>query len=104
MFTNFATLNGRIVNALRTSDFTANQLRSRFGIESVSARISEIRKAGFAVYLNTKTTNNGRTIRVYTLSTPKRREVVAGQVALANPFLTGYALEQAVNNRLSLVS
>ena len=75
-------MNTRILRALKSgSDFTANQLRSKFGIRRVSDRISELRKAGFAIYLNTKTTRNGESIKVYRLGTPRRSQVAAGYFA-----------------------
>lgn len=70
---------------LRGNDTTANQARSRFGITNVSARINEIRKAGYAVYVNTKTTSNGRKIRVYRLGTATREMVAIANYVQQNP-------------------
>lgn len=66
-------------------DISANQARTRFNITNVSARINEIRKAGYAVYVNTKTTNNGRTLRVYRLGTPTREMVAIANYVQQNP-------------------
>ena len=75
-------MNTRILRALQSgSDFTSNQLRSKFGIRNVSERISELRKAGYSIYLNAKTTRNGEKINVYRLGTPTRAVVAAGQIA-----------------------
>jgi predicted ArsR family transcriptional regulator len=66
-------------------DITAAQARSRFGITNVSARISELRQAGFAVYLNEKTTKSGYTIKAYRLGTPTRRMVAVANFVMSNP-------------------
>ena len=81
-YSNWKNMNTRILRALKSgNDFTANQLRSKFGIRRVSDRISELRKAGYAIYLNTKTTRNGESIKVYRLGTPTRAQVSAGYFA-----------------------
>ena len=54
----------RILTYLKTgADITQAQARKRFGITNVRARMSELRQAGYAIYLNEKTTGNGRTIK-----------------------------------------
>lgn len=86
-YSNWVNMNTRILRALKTGqDFTANQLRSKFGIRRVSDRISDIRKAGYAVYLNTKTTANGEKIRVYRLGAPRRSDIVRAQFVATNGF------------------
>ena len=81
MSKNTTTVTRRILNALKNGqDFTSNQLRARFGTTSPAARIADIRKAGYPVYLNTKTTPNGERIRVYKLGTASRELTVIGQV------------------------
>jgi len=57
---------------------TVAQARARFGIENVSARIGELRKEGHAIYTNTKTLKDGRTIQYYRLGKPSRAVVAAG--------------------------
>jgi hypothetical protein len=100
-YSNWVNMNTRILNALKTGqDFTANQLRAKFGIRRVSDRISEIRKAGYAVYLNTKTTANGNKIRVYRLGTPRRADIVRAQLTAELGF-TPYSYE--VSDRLAFV-
>jgi predicted transcriptional regulator len=66
-------------------DITPGQARSRFGITNVSARVSEIRRAGFAVYCNEKKTPKGDTITVYQLGRPTRRMVSIANLVLGNP-------------------
>lgn len=76
----------RLLKFLKSgNDITVRQAQTRFGITNVSARISELKKAGYAVYLNTKTTQNGRTIRAYRLGTPTRRMVAIANFVTANP-------------------
>jgi hypothetical protein len=69
-------------------NITPNQARTKFGVQNVSARVSELRKAGYPVYLNTRKTNNGKTIKVYQLGTATRRTVIAGQLILADPYFS----------------
>jgi len=86
MSTTKKTVTQRLLAFLQTGqDITANQARTRFNITNVSARINEIRKAGYAVYVNTKTTDNGRTIRVYRLGSPTREMVAIANYVLQNP-------------------
>jgi predicted ArsR family transcriptional regulator len=88
------TVNARILKALQSGwDFTADQLRARFGIRDVGNRITELRKAGYAIYLNTKKTSDGRTIRVYRLGNPTRLQVAAGHALLNDPVLDWYRSE-----------
>ena len=72
-------------------DITAAPAQSRFGIVNVSARISEIRKAGYAVYLNEKTTSNGRTIKAYRIGNPTRKMVAVANYVASNPDFYGKA-------------
>jgi hypothetical protein len=65
----------RMLNALLKSEgyntFTTEQAQRRFGITNVSARISELRQEGYAVYANKKTIN-GEKKTVYRLGTPSK--------------------------------
>lgn len=98
-YSNWVNMNTRILKALQTGqDFTANQLRSRFGIRRVSDRISELRKAGYAIYLNTKTTASGNTIKAYRLGTPRRSDLVAAQFIRETGFAPYYG---EVSDRLA---
>lgn len=80
-------------------DITANQARAKFGITNVSARISELRKAGYAIYLNEKTTSGGYTIKAYRLGTPTRRMVAVANFVNSNPSFFGKAAW--INDRAS---
>jgi Helix-turn-helix domain len=100
------TVTRRILTALKTgSDFTTGQLQSRFGIVNVSARIAELRKIGYPIYLNTKTTSSGNTISVYRLGAAPRETVLTGQViaekrALGYSFVDLYDVQAEVATRL----
>lgn len=100
-YSNWVNMNTRILKALKTgNDFTANQLRAKFGIRRVSDRISEIRQAGYPVYLNTKLTANGETIKVYRLGAPRRSDLVVAQYARS----FGYApMGFEIEDRLAFV-
>jgi biotin operon repressor len=65
----------RMLNALLQTEgyntFTTEQAQRRFGITNVSARISELRQEGYAVYANKKNIN-GEKKTVYRLGTPSK--------------------------------
>jgi len=76
----------RILSFLKTgADITQVQARKRFGITNVRARMSELRQAGYSIYLNEKTTANGRTIKAYRLGTPTRMVVAVGNTVITDP-------------------
>jgi len=52
--------------------FTTAQARRLFGVHNVSARISELRQEGYAVYLNTYTRNDGTRVKGYRLGSPSK--------------------------------
>lgn len=70
----------KILNYLKEHvDIATFEARSWFDIVNVSARVSELRQAGYAVYCNKK---DG--MWLYRLGTPKRSVVAAGVQALAS--------------------
>lgn len=84
----------RILEFLKTGrDITTRQAQNRFGIQNVSARVSELRQSGFAVYCNTKVTKAGNTIRTYRLGRPTREVIAAGNLVFSDPSLADLALE-----------
>jgi transcription initiation factor IIE alpha subunit len=100
-YSNWVNMNTRILKALQTGqDFTANQLRAKFGIRRVSDRISELRKAGYAIYLNTKTTDNGNKIKVYRLGSPRRSDIVTANFVRTRGYLP---YQSEVNDCLNFV-
>ena len=62
---------------------SASQARKRFGIKNISAEVSRVRQAGFAVYCNTRKAGNGVQVSEYRIGKPSRKIVAAGYKALA---------------------
>jgi len=62
---------------------TAAQIAARYDIRNVTATVSDLRMAGFAIYANQHTDTKGRTKTFYRLGTPSRAVVAAGYKALA---------------------
>ena len=52
--------------------FSVSQARVRFGIKNVAARISELRKEGYAIYTNLRTRADGTKVSVYRLGKPSK--------------------------------
>ena len=62
---------------------SASQAAKRFGIKNISAEVSRVRQAGFAVYANTRRAGNGVQVTEYRIGTPSRKLVAAGYKAMA---------------------
>ena len=66
----------RLLNFLTKKDgyntFSTAQAQARFGIKNVSARISELRQEGYAIYTNLKTRSDGSKVAVYRLGSPSK--------------------------------
>ena len=74
----------KLFNALHNGEtVTASQAAKRFGIKNISAEVSRIRQAGFAVYANTRVAGNGVKVTEYAIGKPSRKLVAAGYKALA---------------------
>jgi hypothetical protein len=74
----------KLFNALRNGDaLTASQAEKRFGIKNISAEVSRVRQAGFAVYCNTRKAGNGVQVSEYVMGKPSRKIVAAGYKAMA---------------------
>jgi hypothetical protein len=74
----------KLFNALHNGDVvTASQAEKRFGIKNISAEVSRIRQAGFAVYANSRKAGNGVKVTEYVIGKPSRKIVAAGYKALA---------------------
>ena len=61
---------------------TVAQIRARFGITNVSARIEELRSEGHCIYTNKKTLEDGRRIVYYKLGKPTKKMVAAAHAVL----------------------
>lgn len=62
---------------------SASQASKRFGIKNISAEVSRIRQAGYAVYANKRVAGNNVEVTEYRLGTPSRKIVAAGYKAMA---------------------
>ena len=74
----------KLFNALYTGEkVTPAQATKRFGIKNMSAEVSRIRQAGYAVYANKRVAGNNVEVTEYRLGTPSRKLIAAGYKALA---------------------
>ena len=74
----------KLFTALRNGDaVTPAAAEKRFGIKNVSAEVSRIRQAGFAVYANQRKAGNGVQVTEYVLGKPSRKLIAAGYRAMA---------------------
>ena len=74
----------KLFSALHSGEtVTASQAAKRFGIKNISAEVSRIRQAGFAVYGNQRVAGNGVKVTEYVIGKPSRKIVAAGYKALA---------------------
>ena len=74
----------KLFNALRNGDaISASQAHKRFGIKNISAEVSRVRQAGFAVYANSRKARNGVQVTEYVIGKPSRKLVAAGYKAMA---------------------
>lgn len=74
----------KLFNALYNGEtVTPAQASKRFGIKNISAEVSRIRHAGYAVYANQRTAGNGVKVTEYVIGKPSRKVVAAGYKALA---------------------
>ncbi len=74
----------KLFTALHSGDVvSASQAEKRFGIKNMSAEVSRIRQAGFAVYANNRKAGNGVKVTEYVIGKPSRKIVAAGYKAMA---------------------
>lgn len=74
----------KLFNALRNGEaVTAAAAEKRFGIKNISAEVSRVRHAGFAVYANQRKAGNGVQVTEYVMGKPSRKIIAAGYKALA---------------------
>ena len=62
---------------------TASQAQHRFGIKNISAEVSRVRQAGYAVYANSRKAGNGIKVTEYVIGKPSRKLIAAGYKAMA---------------------
>ena len=83
-FFNPETKTYKLFNAMYNGEaVTAAQAAKRFGIKNISAEVSRVRQAGFAVYANTRKAGNGVQVTEYRIGAPSRKLVAAGYRAMA---------------------
>ena len=78
-------LKSKILNTLKSGKaVSGKQFAARHNVTeaTVAARVSELRREGFAVYLNKKTDSQGRKASFYKMGAPRRSIVAAGYAAL----------------------
>jgi hypothetical protein len=74
----------KLFNAMINGEsVSASEAEKRFGIKNVSAEVSRIRQAGFAVYANSRKAGNGVKVTEYVIGKPSRKIVAAGYKAMA---------------------
>ena len=74
----------KLFNALYNGEaVTASQAHKRFGIKNISAEVSRVRQAGYAVYANSRKAGNGVKVTEYVIGKPSRKLVAAGYRAMA---------------------
>jgi len=74
----------KLFSALHSGEtVTASQAEKRFGIKNISAEVSRIRQAGFAVYANTRVAGNNVKVTEYAIGKPSRKLIAAGYKAMA---------------------
>jgi len=74
----------KLFNALYNGEaVSASQAEKRFGIKNISAEVSRVRQAGFAVYCNTRKAGNGVQVSEYVIGKPSRKLIAAGYRAMA---------------------
>lgn len=73
----------KLFTALRQGQkVTASQAEKRFGIKNMTAEVSRIRQAGYAIYANQRKAGNNVTVTEYEIGMPSRRVVAAGYKAI----------------------
>jgi hypothetical protein len=74
----------KLFNAMINGEaVSASQAEKRFGIKNISAEVSRVRQAGFAVYANNRKAGNGIQVTEYVIGKPSRKLVAAGYKAMA---------------------
>jgi fructose-1,6-bisphosphatase len=81
---NQGTKTHKLFSALKSGEkVSASQAASRFGIKNMSAEVSRIRQAGFAVYGNQRKAGNNVQVTEYEIGQPSRKLIAAGYKAMS---------------------
>jgi hypothetical protein len=74
----------KLFTALQAGESVSpSQAEKRFGIKNISAEVSRVRQAGFAVYANRRMAANHVEVTEYRIGKPSRKIVAAGYRAMA---------------------
>jgi hypothetical protein len=74
----------KVFTALHNGEkLTASAAAKRFGVKNISAEVSRIRQAGFAVYANSRKAGNGVRVTEYVIGKPSRKLIAAGYMAMS---------------------
>ena len=73
----------KVFNALYNGEALTAAKARKMGVGNLSAEVSRIKAAGYAVYGNTRKAGNGVTVREYTLGKASREIVALGYKAKA---------------------
>ena len=74
----------KLFSALQSGEaVTPAAAAKRFGIKNMSAEVSRIRQAGFAVYANSRKAANNVQVTEYVIGKPSRKLIAAGYKAMA---------------------
>ena len=74
----------KLFTALRTGEaITPAAAAKRFGIKNMSAEVSRVRQAGFAVYANSRVAGNNVKVTEYRIGAPSRKLIAAGYLAMS---------------------
>ena len=64
-------------------ELTAAQIKSRYGVANPHDAVYQIRRMGYAIYLNERKNSKGETVQRYRAGRPSRSLIAAGYRALA---------------------
>jgi len=74
----------KLLTALQTGEsISASQAQKRFSIKNMTAEVSRIRQAGYAVYANPRKAANGVQVTEYRIGKPSRALIAAGYKAMS---------------------
>ena len=77
----------KILNVLKEGrELTAKQIAAQFHIGSPTKVVSELRRDGYAIYLNKRVDTKGRETSKYRLGTPKRSMVALAANVFGAPW------------------
>lgn len=67
----------------RGEELTASQIKTRYGVANPHDAVYQIRRMGYAIYLNERKNSKGETVARYRAGNPSRKLIAAGYRALA---------------------